>query len=127
MRSTAGFPGWPRHMALDHMPARRWRPVLQIVPPRESKHAAVTHSKATDAQRAPKARPATLCRKGRLLAGEGVASARGILVRSSSSGFRYNTAMASISIRNSGAASAETATSVCAGIFFPKNSSRIGP
>jgi hypothetical protein len=42
-------------------------------------------------------------------------------------GIRYNTAMASISIRNSGAASAETATSVCAGIFFPKNSSRIGP
>jgi hypothetical protein len=39
----------------------------------------------------------------------------------------YNTAMASISIRNSGAASAVTATSVCAGIFFPKNSSRIGP
>jgi hypothetical protein len=42
------------------------------------------------------------------------------------SGFRYNTAMASISIRNSGAARAVTATSVCAGIFFPKNSSRIG-
>ena len=48
-------------------------------------------------------------------------------VRPSSPGIRYNTAMASISIRNSGAASAETATSVCAGIFFPKNSSRIGP
>jgi hypothetical protein len=48
-------------------------------------------------------------------------------VVTSSSGSRYNTAMASISIRNSGAASAETATSVCAGIFFPKNSSRIGP
>jgi hypothetical protein len=39
----------------------------------------------------------------------------------------YNTATASISMRNSGAASAVTATSVCAGIFFPKNSSRIGP
>ena len=37
------------------------------------------------------------------------------------------TAMASTSMRNSGSASAATATSVCAGIFLPKNSSRIGP
>ena len=44
MRSTAGFPGWLRHMALDHMPARRWRPVLQIVAPRESRRAEVLHT-----------------------------------------------------------------------------------
>ena len=44
MRSTAGFPGWPRHMALDHMPARRWRPVLQIVAPRDSRRAEVLHT-----------------------------------------------------------------------------------
>src|SRR6202048_2741352 len=37
------------------------------------------------------------------------------------------TATASTSIRNSGWASAATATKVCAGIFLPKNSSRIGP
>lgn len=39
----------------------------------------------------------------------------------------YSTATASTSIRNSGCASAATATSVWAGIFLPKNSSRIGP
>src|SRR5581483_5869328 len=39
----------------------------------------------------------------------------------------YSTATASISIRNSGWAKAATATSVWAGIFLPKNSSRIGP
>jgi hypothetical protein len=30
--------------ALDHMPARRWRPVLQIVAPRESRRAEVFHT-----------------------------------------------------------------------------------
>ena len=39
----------------------------------------------------------------------------------------YSTATASISIRNSGWAKAATATSVWAGIFLPKNSSRTGP
>jgi hypothetical protein len=43
------------------------------------------------------------------------------------SGRSYSAATASISIRNSGWARAVTATSVCAGIFLPKNSSRIGP
>jgi hypothetical protein len=37
------------------------------------------------------------------------------------------TAIASTSIRNSGAAKAATATIVLAGSFLPKNSSRIGP
>ena len=31
-------------MALDHMPARRWRPVLQIVAPREARRAEVFHT-----------------------------------------------------------------------------------
>jgi hypothetical protein len=38
----------------------------------------------------------------------------------------YSTAMASTSISHSGRPSAETATWVAAGVFFPKNSSRIG-
>ena len=42
-------------------------------------------------------------------------------------GIAQITTTASTSIRNSGWASAATATNVCAGIFLPKNSSRIGP
>ena len=47
--------------------------------------------------------------------------------RSGATSPNYSAAIASISIRNSGAPSAATPTNVWGGIFGPKDSPRIGP